>query len=292
MRHLLFPIYIVPYMSCVILSGAAICGEVEESALYSTVHAALGNGSFDSPSHSLRVAQDDNMFLFVRGGFLLLSYLRSVFLYLVLIAVIRMMGKRQIGQMEASEFVVTMLVANLASIPMQDSGIPLFSGVVPIVTVLGMELVLSTLSLRSIFLRKLLCGKPVILIENGNILQDNLRKTRVTLDELTGHLREKDVLDLSQVQYAILETNGNLSVFPYAKERPASAKEAGIAVSEQHLPLTIISDGKLLEDNLKKANKDLTWLHKQLKKRKATVADTWLLTVDAAENLLFYRKEN
>lgn len=223
---------------------------------------------------------------------MLLSYLRSVFLYLVLIAVIRMMGKRQIGQMEASEFVVTMLVANLASIPMQDSGIPLFSGVVPIVTVLGMELVLSTLSLRSIFLRKLLCGKPVILIENGNILQDNLRKTRVTLDELTGHLREKDVLDLSQVQYAILETNGNLSVFPYAKERPASAKAAGIAVSEQHLPLTIISDGKLLEDNLKKANKDLTWLHKQLKKRKATVADTWLLTVDAAENLLFYRKEN
>ncbi len=223
---------------------------------------------------------------------MLLSYMRSVFLYLVLIAVIRMMGKRQIGQMEASEFVVTMLVANLASIPMQDSAIPLFSGVVPIVTVLGMELVLSTLSLRSIFLRKLLCGKPVILIENGNILQENLRRTRVTLDELTGHLREKDVLDLSQVQYAILETNGNLSVFPYAKERPASAKEAGIAVSEQHLPLTIISDGKLLEDNLKKANKDLTWLHKQLKKHKSTVEGTWLLTVDASEHLLFYRKEN
>lgn len=224
--------------------------------------------------------------------FLLLSYLRSIFLYVILIAVIRMMGKRQIGQMEASEFVVTMLVANLAAIPMQDGGIPLFSGVVPIVTVLGMELVLSTLSLRSIFLRKLLCGKPVILIENGNILQENLRRTRVTLDELTGHLREKDVIDLSQVQYAILETNGNLSVFPYAKERPASAKEAGIAVSEQHLPLTIISDGKLLEDNLKKANKDLTWLHKQLKKQKATVESTWLLTVDASEHLLFYRKEN
>lgn len=222
---------------------------------------------------------------------MLLSYLRSIFLYLVLIAVIRMMGKRQIGQMEASEFVVTMLVANLASIPMQDSGIPLFSGVVPIVTVLGMELVLSTLSLRSIFLRKLLCGKPVILIENGNILQQNLRKTRVTLDELTGHLREKDVLDLSQVQYAILETNGNLSVFPYTKDRPASAKEAGIAVAEQHLPLTIISDGKLLADNLKKANKDLPWLHKQLKKRKAEITDTWLLTIDAADHLLFYRKE-
>jgi uncharacterized membrane protein YcaP (DUF421 family) len=109
------------------------------------------------------------------------------------------MGKRQIGQMEPSEFVVTMLVANLASIPMQDEGISLSSGLVPILTVLGIELVLSHLSLQSIRFRKLLCGKPVILIENGNILQQNLRKTRITLDELTGHLREKDVLDLRSV---------------------------------------------------------------------------------------------
>ena len=132
-----------------------------------------------------------------------LSYLRTVLLYLVLIAVIRCMGKRQIGQMEPSEFVVTMLVANLASIPMEDEGIALHTGLIPIVTVLGLELVLSWLSLKSIRLRKLLCGKPVILIENGQLLQDNLRKTRVTLDELTGHLREKDVLDLQSVQYAI-----------------------------------------------------------------------------------------
>ena len=158
---------------------------------------------------------------------MILSYLRTIILYLVLIVVIRLMGKRQIGQMEPSEFVVTMLVANLASIPMQDSGIPLFSGFIPIVTVLGLELVLSHLSLRSIRLRKLLCGKPVILIENGNILQGNLRKTRVTLDELTGHLREKDVLDLRSVQYAILETNGNLSVSPTPRTAlPAPGKQA------------------------------------------------------------------
>ena len=114
---------------------------------------------------------------------MLLSYIRSIFLYLILIAAIRLLGKRQIGQMEPSEFVVTMLVANLASIPMQDGGIPLFSGVVPILTVLGFELLLSALSLRSLWLRKLLCGKPVILIENGRILRENLKKTRVTLDE-------------------------------------------------------------------------------------------------------------
>ena len=220
-----------------------------------------------------------------------LSYLRTVILYLVLILVIRLMGKRQIGQMEPSEFVVTMLVANLASIPMQDSGIPLFSGLVPILTVLGLELVLSFLSLRSLRLRKLLCGKPVILIENGNILQKNLRKTRITLDELTGHLREKDVLDLRSVQYAILETNGNLSVFPYPKDRPASAKEAGITPQKQALPLTIISDGSLLAENLKIAKKDVAWVEKVLKQHNATVRDTWLLTVDGNDHILFYRKE-
>ena len=155
---------------------------------------------------------------------MILSYVRTIILYLALIISVRLMGKRQVGQMEPSEFVVTMLVANLASIPMQDEGIPLFSGLVPILTVLGVELVLAGLTLKSIFVRRLLCGKPVILIENGNILQSNLRKTRVTMDELAGHLREKDVLDISSVQFAILETNGNLSVFPYPKERPASCR--------------------------------------------------------------------
>ena len=223
---------------------------------------------------------------------MILSYIRTVFLYLVLITVIRMMGKRQIGQMEPSEFVVTMLVANLASIPMQDGAIPLYSGLVPILTVLGMELVLSALSLRSIRLRKLLCGKPVILIENGNILQQNLRKTRVTLDELTGHLREKDVLDLRSVQYAILETNGNLSVFPYPGDRPASAKEAGITAKRQALPITIISDGKLLPENLPVAKKDTRWVQKVLREHDAKLSETWLLTVDGMDRILFYRKEN
>ena len=153
---------------------------------------------------------------------MLLSYLRTMVLYLVLIGVIRLMGKRQIGEMEPSEFVVTMLVANLASIPMQDGGIPLYSGLVPILTVLGMELILSALSLKSVALRRALCGKPVILIENGHILQKNLEKTRITLDELTGHLREKDTLSLEPVQYALLETSGTPSVFPFPADPPAT----------------------------------------------------------------------
>ncbi|MBR2937182.1 MAG: DUF421 domain-containing protein [Oscillospiraceae bacterium] len=222
---------------------------------------------------------------------MILSYIRTIVLYLLLLVVIRLMGKRQVGQMEPSEFVVTMLVANLASIPMQDGGIPLFSGVVPIVTVLGAELVLSALALKNIRLRKLLCGKPVILIENGNILQKNLRKTRITLDELTGHLREKDVLDLQSVQYAILETNGNLSVFPYPKEMPASAKDAGVQVRKQSLPVTVVSDGRLMKENLQAAKKDTGWVQQVLKDRQATLQDTWLLTVDSQDKILFLRKE-
>ncbi len=222
---------------------------------------------------------------------MLLSYIRTVILYLLLIVVIRLMGKRQIGQMEPSEFVVTMLVANLASIPMQDGGIPLFSGVVPILTVLGLELILSALSLKSIRFRKLLCGKPVILIENGNILQNNLRRTRITIDELTGHLREKDVLDLRSVQYAILETNGNLSVFPYPKEKPASARDAGIQAQKQYFPITVISDGKILSENLQKAKKDTRWLKRVLREQQAQLRDTWLLTVDGADHIYFCRKE-
>lgn len=222
---------------------------------------------------------------------LILSYIRTVVLYLVLILVIRLMGKRQIGQMEPSEFVVTMLVANLAAIPMQDGAIPLYSGVVPIVTVLGVELVLSALSLRSVKLRRLLCGKPVILVENGQLLQKNLRKTRITLDELTGHLREKDVLDIRSVQYAILETNGNLSVFPYPKEKPASAKDAGIPARKQYLPVTIVSDGHLFQENLQIAKKDATWVQKVLAENKAELSETWLLTVDGADRVVFYRKE-
>lgn len=222
---------------------------------------------------------------------MILYYLRTAILYLVLIASVRLMGKRQVGQMEPSEFVVTMLVANLASIPMQDEGIPLFSGLVPILTVLGAELVLSTLSMGSIRLRKLLCGKPVILIENGHILQENLRRTRITADELTGHLRLKEVLDLKTVQYAILETNGDLSVFLYPADKPASAKDVGIQTRRQSLPVTIIDDGRLLRKNLPLVRKDEVWVDKVLRSHNSTQEETFLLTVDGTDKILWLPKE-
>ena len=222
---------------------------------------------------------------------MILSYMRTIILYAALILAMRLLGKRQIGQMEPSEFVVAMLVADLASIPMQNNAIPLVNGLVPILTVMGLELILSHLSPKSIRLRKLLCGKPVILIDNGKIIQENLRRTQVTLDELSGHLREKDVLDIQTVQYAILETNGNLSVFPYPSEQPATARDAGVKAAKQYLPITLISDGRLLADNLKKAKKDGAWLHKVLRERNATLDGTWLLTVDDGEHVYYIPKE-
>ena len=220
----------------------------------------------------------------------MLAYIRTIILYLVLISSVRLMGKRQIGQMEASEFVVSMLIADLAAVPMQDIAIPLFSGIVPLLTVLGLELTLSFLVMKSVVFRRFLCGKPVILIDNGKILQENLRRTRVTLDELMGHLRQKDVLDPGSVQYAILETDGNLSVFPYPENKPASAAEAGIPVESQSIPVTIISDGHLSRDDLAWAGKDMVWLQHILGKHKARQETTFLLSVDGEDQVVWIGK--
>ena len=222
---------------------------------------------------------------------MLISFTRTVFFYFVLLLVIRLMGKRQIGQMEPSEFVVTMLVANLASIPMENPDLPLHSGLVPMGAVLLAEVLLTRFSLRSVKFRRLLCGKPVIIIENGRIVQNNLRRAHITLDELTGQLRLKEVLDLNTVQYAILETDGNLSVFLYPKDSPATAKEAGIHPKKQHLPVTIVGDGYLYRENFAAAGIHEGWVHKFLEQNDVELADIYLLTLDAAGKTVFLRKE-
>jgi uncharacterized membrane protein YcaP (DUF421 family) len=204
------------------------------------------------------------------------SVFRSVVIYFLLICSVRLTGKRELGQLEPSELVVTMLAADLAAIPMQAPDIPLYTGVIPILVIVVLELVLSRLSLVSIGFRRIMCGKPVILIENGNILYKNLKRSRITLDELTGQLRLKDVMDIRTVRYAILETNGSLSVFPYPG---------------QSLPVTVISDGRLMKNNLKKSGKDQVWLSRTLKKYHATQAQTLLLTVDDQNQVVFIPKE-
>lgn len=222
---------------------------------------------------------------------MLISYLRSAVLYLLLILCVRLMGKRQIGEMEPSEFVVTMLLANLAAIPMQDPGLPLLSGLVPILTVLALELVAAYLCLRSIRVRRLLCGVPILLIWNGEVCQKNLRRTRINADELTEHLRESGYLSPAELKYAILETNGQISTFPYGRCRPPVAKESGIQADDPLLPYTLISDGRILSHNLAAAGRDRRWLEETLRRLGCRAEDLFLLTADDAGTLYAARKE-
>ena len=223
---------------------------------------------------------------------MLISFLRTLILYIVLVLTVRLMGKRQIGEMEPADFVVTMLIANLAAIPMQDSAIPLLSGLVPILVILGLELVLAVATMRSIRIRNIFCGKPVVLMENGRIIEKNLKKTRVNLDELTMHLREKDIFDLTTVKYAILETNGQVSALLYAKAAPAAAKDAGIRVKDTELPITLISGGRLLEKNLALSGKSRAWLDETLHRHGCTVRAVLLLTVDKGGRVYLVRRED
>ena len=192
--------------------------------------------------------------------------------------------------MEPSEFVVTMLLANLATIPMEEPDRSILHGIVPIGLVIAAEMLMALLMFRSIRVRRLLCGKPVILIENGRILEKNLRQTHVNLDELTMHLREQEIFDLSEVKFAILETNGQLSTLLYAKDRPASAKDAGIKATETELPVTLISDGNLMQDNLKIAKRDAAWVTKELQKRNCKLTEVLLMTLDSAGKVYFVKK--
>ncbi len=209
---------------------------------------------------------------------MLISLIRAVLMYLALIFVVRLMGKRQLGEMEPMEFVVTMLIANLAAVPMQQTGTPLLAGLIPILVVLSMELLLSVLSYHSVPIRRFLCGKPVILIENGRLLQQNMKKTRVHTDELTEYLRIQGITDLTQVQYAILETSGAISTFLYPKFKPASAKDAGIQVGARTLPVTVIAAGQLLRQNLPLLGRDEAWVQQVLQSYHARVQDVYLLT--------------
>lgn len=223
---------------------------------------------------------------------MLTSFYHTIILYSLLFLEVRLMGKRQLGQLEPSEFVATLLIADLAAIPIENTDMPLWMGIIPMATVLGIEALISVASLRSVWLRKILCSKPMILIENGKMLQKNMKKAKVTLDELTGQLRQGGILDLKTVQYAILETDGNLSVFPYPKERPATAAEAGVKVKKQYVPITIISDGCLMANNLKVAGKDRAWVEKILRQYDTTLKNTWLLTVDGSDQVRYYPKES
>ena len=220
-----------------------------------------------------------------------ISLIRTALLYGLLIFTVRLMGKRQVAEMEPAEFVVTMLLANLAAVPMQDNGLPLLSGVVPIFTVLALELILAVLSMKLLPLRRMLCGVPTLLIRDGQIDQKALAVSRVSLDELQQKLREKDVFDFSEVAFAVLETDGELSVMLYPQYQTATRGDAGAPLSPARLYYNVISDGVVLKDKLRQAGFSRDWLQKELKSRGCTVRDVFLLAVDSRGKTQFVRRE-
>ena len=219
--------------------------------------------------------------------------IRTVILYFFIVIGIRLMGKRQVGELEPSELVVSLVIADLASVPMQDYGIPLLTGLIPIFVLLSLTMILSVLTMKNIRLRALLCGNPSIIIRSGKIDYLEMRRNRMTVDELLEDLRAKGVTDPSQVNYAVLETNGQLSVLPFASQKPPTACQLGVNTQEQELPTILISDGRLLSENLTQLGYDDAWLQKQLKEKHcASPSNVLLLLADSTGIVYFSPKED
>ena len=196
------------------------------------------------------------------------AFVRTILLYFIIMLGLRLMGKRQIGELEPTELVLTMLISDLAAVPMQDFGIPLLNGVVPIVTLLALSMLLSYGCMRSIRLRRLVCGSPTTLIKDGQLQQAAMRANRFTLDELIEALRSQGVTDLTTVKYAILETDGQLSVLLYPAEQPATPKQLGRAVKDDlFLPQVLINDGRVLDGGLAYRGLTRGWLTRELSSR-------------------------
>jgi len=193
--------------------------------------------------------------------------IRSVILYAVLVVGIRLMGKRQVGELEPSELVLSLVIADLAAVPMQDYGIPLLSGVLPILTLLCLTMILSVLTMKSLRLRTLVCGRPSVVIRDGMPDQAEMARNRLTVDELLEELRGQGITEFSAVKYAVLETNGRLSVLPFAAQRPPTCQELGLSPEDARFPVVVISDGRVLEENLAFLGFSRTWLDKELTKQ-------------------------
>jgi uncharacterized membrane protein YcaP (DUF421 family) len=197
----------------------------------------------------------------------LVAFIRTLVLYIVVIIVMRIMGKRQIGQLQPFELAVAIMISELAAVPMQNTGIPLINGIIPILTLLLAQISISFLALKSTKARGLICGKPSILIENGKINEEVMRKEMYTLNDLLEQLRNKDTANISDVEFAILETNGQLSVIPKSQKRSVSPEDLHLPTHYEGLPLDLVVDGEVNHKNLKKAKLDEQWLKQELARR-------------------------
>lgn len=217
---------------------------------------------------------------------------RTIIVYFTLLVAMRLMGKRQLGEMELSEFVVAALIADLAAHPLQDIGIPLINGIVPVLTLFCCEMLISGFSMKSIRFRSLLFGRPSLLIQEGKILQNEMHSNRFTPEELMQELRNQGIYDISRVQYAVLETNGSLNVMPCPEDKPATVGMLGLKIEDESYPSIVINNGRILENNLKWLGFDLNWLEKKLKSEALENAENiYLMIADRQGRTYIAKKE-
>ncbi|NLK75573.1 MAG: DUF421 domain-containing protein [Clostridiales bacterium] len=218
--------------------------------------------------------------------------IRAIILYFIVVFIMRIMGKRQIGQLQPFELVIALMISELASMPMQNTSIPLLHGIIPIITLLVLQVLLSTLQLKSEASRTIFCGKPSILIEKGKINIKELKNNRLNLNDLLEELRLKDYYNLEDIEYAILETGGQISIIPKSEVEPVTREDLNIQTSQHILPVTLILDGKINNNNLKLINKDMSWLNNQLKKKNIKSADqVFLALLDSKGKLVYQLKK-
>lgn len=234
-----------------------------------------------------------NLQLIIYGrDILAIAIIRTFILYAAIIISLRIMGKRQIGELEPAELVVAVLISDLAAHPLQDIGTPLLYGLIPVLTLLCCEVLMSGFIVKSIKFRAFVCGKPSVIIHKGRIVQQEMKSNRFTLDELSEQLRKKDISDISAVKYAILETDGSLSTLLYTDQLPLTPKQMNVQAEDNGYPVMIINNGRLLKDNLNKMGFNEVWLQRQLSARKVSnVRDVYLLTVDENGRIYYSLKD-
>lgn len=216
--------------------------------------------------------------------------LRTLFVFAIIVAGLRFTGKRQIGQLQPFELVVTLLLAEMASTPIENPEKPFLFSLVPIITLLAVQIFLAYITLKSEKLRALICGTPNIIIKNGTIQRQELKKLRYNLNDMLEQLRAKDMPNVDDVEFAILETNGHLSVIPKSQKRPVTPSDLNISTNYEGIPYTLIMDGHIMHENLKKIDLDVSWLTEQLKPSALNPKDIFFAYIDTQGNFRFQPK--
>jgi uncharacterized membrane protein YcaP (DUF421 family) len=222
---------------------------------------------------------------------MILIFVKSIILYTVVLIVMRCMGKREIGQMQPFELAIAIMIADLAATPMTEIGIPLLYGIIPILGLLFMHIIISLLNLKSMKMRELICGKPRILIYRGKIDEDAMKKENFTINELQERLRVNNINNLGDVEFAILETSGQISVVPKPEKRPLNPKDFNINAEYEGIAYDLVIDGKVMTENLKKIGKTREWLEREVGKFNINPEDA-LVVVLNGDNSIFCQKKN